>query len=516
MKLTTPVNRIAIILLLLLFAVLPRVYGFSLMGPYPPWMKESNGYRQASDIGGVVDIGEEYRWNVPVLTYAFDQSFIDYFGANGVAAVEQAIQILNDLPPASEMVLSNYPTTSWFHGTYGTNLIVDVKLATLVVLLEQLGLTDPQRYAFTIEKTDGFFWQTVTNNHGAGYYLQQYCPEYIGHHNFDPETFLPSESVNDELYEFVVLNLAPESGYVYPITVDDSIVGVAPSVASFMSAPLEEYVFSTDTLSRDEIGGLQFLLSSNNVNFETVIAGVRGAETNATNWVNGAWRPGVEKITFIRLDYDSTQHTVVPFTNQFVDTYVSNGIAVQQQLERVISQPDILFTVSDPGPWQKQFPDETMKTWISRTDTSHWLKLAAENGDAGKNGPGLIQPPVQLIYKRRGTAIFSNDAYNGTGYYTWGSYAGKALAPILYPDGNYAREQMVTELELSGAQTDSSGPLMFRWQAPIPRGGLAAFQISSNLLNWTTIATVTNSGATFSWWHDGLNQQSRFFRMIPQ
>ena len=41
-------------------------------------------------------LGEEYRWNVPVLTYAFDQSFLDYFGSNGVAAVEKAFQIPMD------------------------------------------------------------------------------------------------------------------------------------------------------------------------------------------------------------------------------------------------------------------------------------------------------------------------------------------------------------------------------------------------------------------------------------
>ncbi len=46
-------------------------------------------------------ISNGYRWNVPVVTYGFDQSFLDYFGSNGVAAVQGAIAVLNDLPPAS-------------------------------------------------------------------------------------------------------------------------------------------------------------------------------------------------------------------------------------------------------------------------------------------------------------------------------------------------------------------------------------------------------------------------------
>src|SRR5262245_51899616 len=84
-------------------------FGFALLGPYADWMQLTNGYRGPYDIGGPMDLREEYRWNVPVVTYAFDQSFLDYFGSNGVAAVESAIQILNNLPPASQIVLTNFP-----------------------------------------------------------------------------------------------------------------------------------------------------------------------------------------------------------------------------------------------------------------------------------------------------------------------------------------------------------------------------------------------------------------------
>src|SRR5277367_5001978 len=67
-------------------------------------------YQFASSTGAPMAIGEGYRWNVPVITYGYDQTFLDYFGTNGVAAVESAIQILNDLPPASAIVLTNYST----------------------------------------------------------------------------------------------------------------------------------------------------------------------------------------------------------------------------------------------------------------------------------------------------------------------------------------------------------------------------------------------------------------------
>src|SRR5471030_3108557 len=92
--------------LLLVSAV--NTKAFALLGPYEHWMQETNGLRQPADIGGPMDITNEYRWNVPVVTYGFDKSFLDYFGTNGVAAVKSAIQILNDLLPASGIVLTNF------------------------------------------------------------------------------------------------------------------------------------------------------------------------------------------------------------------------------------------------------------------------------------------------------------------------------------------------------------------------------------------------------------------------
>ena len=70
---------------------------FSLLGPVnevfqvPPL-----SYDLPGDIGAPKNLGEEYRYNTPVLYYAFDQSFLDYFGSNGVRAVEQALAILTN------------------------------------------------------------------------------------------------------------------------------------------------------------------------------------------------------------------------------------------------------------------------------------------------------------------------------------------------------------------------------------------------------------------------------------
>lgn len=51
---------------LALFAGAARA--FSLLGPYDSWMWPTNGFHQPADIGGPMNLGEEYRWNVPVVT----------------------------------------------------------------------------------------------------------------------------------------------------------------------------------------------------------------------------------------------------------------------------------------------------------------------------------------------------------------------------------------------------------------------------------------------------------------
>ena len=48
------------------------------------------------DLGGPKEIDRFYRWNVPDLTYSFDDSFVRYFGLEGVNAVNDAIGVMND------------------------------------------------------------------------------------------------------------------------------------------------------------------------------------------------------------------------------------------------------------------------------------------------------------------------------------------------------------------------------------------------------------------------------------
>ena len=177
---------------------------FSLLGPVDTtYQIPAIGYnRFGDDGGGPMNLGEEYRWTIPVITYAFDQSFLDYFGSNGVRAVEQAIAILNgtnifqnvtNLTPltgpysAMSPGLAEFPQNAQrVHLQANALGLFDLKSTTMGVLLEELGLADPERFAWTLRLRDASTTFGFTN-----YVVIQ--------RNFDPVTFEPSSYVNGTL-----------------------------------------------------------------------------------------------------------------------------------------------------------------------------------------------------------------------------------------------------------------------------------------------------------------------------
>jgi hypothetical protein len=81
---TQPKIRFCLLLACLAIGLVSQsARAFSLLGPVQPWMQASNGVISPWDIGGPMQITNEYRWNVPVVTYGFDKSFLAFFGTNG-------------------------------------------------------------------------------------------------------------------------------------------------------------------------------------------------------------------------------------------------------------------------------------------------------------------------------------------------------------------------------------------------------------------------------------------------
>ena len=86
------------LLVLLVMGVARSTQAFSLLGQFKTWQVTPIGYQLPGDIGGPQPFNEGYRWNVPTIYYAYDASFISYFGKPGMAAVDAAIQVFNELP----------------------------------------------------------------------------------------------------------------------------------------------------------------------------------------------------------------------------------------------------------------------------------------------------------------------------------------------------------------------------------------------------------------------------------
>ena len=151
-------------------------------------------------------------------------------------------------------------------------------------------------------------------------------------------------------------------------------------------------------------------------------------------------REGIEKITFIRQDFDSILGTSwTPVTNYYNQTAVTNGVPVLQTFRRIITAPDILFTTADlaAGP-QAQLTFSA----VGRTPPNFNTNQVAAN----QFGPGTVQPAITFTFNNVGR-IFENSAgafvgVTGAGvspdanfaeFFQWGSFDSTTNAPVVYP-----------------------------------------------------------------------------------
>ncbi|PYK97696.1 MAG: hypothetical protein DME19_15395 [Verrucomicrobia bacterium] len=110
-------------------------------------------------------------------------------------------------------------------------------------------------------------------------------------------------------------------------------------------------------LTRDDVGGLKYMYKRANQNYETIVGGVVGTgggpwggigSTNVSNFVTNGIRYGVDKVTFVRADFDSLiGELFVPITNRFDETVTTQRGAIQQSIGRIVAVPDILFIALD-------------------------------------------------------------------------------------------------------------------------------------------------------------------------
>lgn len=253
-----------------------RAVAFSLLGPYLDWQIPLITYQVQGDIGGPQNLGEEYRRNTPVLYYTFDQTFIDFYGSNGIAAVEQAFQVLNGLTNVSEYStnLNEFPLEAQrFNFRAQALSLTDIKSYTLWLLMEQMGLAEPDRYTWTLRN----------RSVGPGG-----CPGDVGYavikRNFEVsptslDQLQSSSYVNGTLYSYRIQEFCTSP----PANLADAVEFPVDPLANTLTAVAAFGLFNGSFytgLTRDDVAGLRYLLRANNINLE---ASGPGTETFVTN-----------------------------------------------------------------------------------------------------------------------------------------------------------------------------------------------------------------------------------------
>jgi len=258
----------------------------------------------------VNNLGEEYRWNSPVITYTYDESFLNYFGSNGVVAIEKAMGILNAIPPAST-ISTNYPPASatennlWnypvrpdrFHPRAYNDRILDIKSYALAELFGFMGLGNPEDSAFQLE------FGAVTLR------------------NWDPISYGPSKYVNGTLLSWVVLGAT--NAQPFPIDVTKPIITLAGTTDHRVPRLDEGKYLVAPT--RDDIGGYRYLYRKDNFNVEPLPPFTYQVVTNQPNLTN----PAVFSIDLRWFCKESRTNTPASFrqfvaTNQWWGSVVTN------------------------------------------------------------------------------------------------------------------------------------------------------------------------------------------------
>ena len=251
-------------------------FGYALAGPFnEPYQVPALGYNLIPSDEGFADVvapknlGQGYRWNTRNLYYAFDASFFTFFGSDGGAAgeVDKAFAVVNTLTN-----LSAYPAdlneesldTKRVNYRAQALELMDMKSVTMAYLLEELGLTQPERYVFTL--------------HAAFLPPGATCPNYeylVVQRNFDPVTYVYSSYINELLYSYVIDEFCELSPLPFGRVVHQVVPFVADPeerAAGFTTVAggvetLEPGMFYTG-LSRDDLGGLRYLMATNRIQWE--------------------------------------------------------------------------------------------------------------------------------------------------------------------------------------------------------------------------------------------------------
>jgi hypothetical protein len=485
----------------LLLVAAEKAVGFSLIGPNPPWQTAALAFQIPGNTfagnGGPMNINEEYRWNVPTIHYGYSAEFLSYFGQDGVDSIEEAVEILNDVPSVDNLEIDDYQTESGRFNLRAAALgLTDLKSVALSSMLQARGLADPTRYSFVIRNR----W--VVNN------VTNYL---VTKRNFDPETLQHSSFVNGSLWSYIIQDPVPPLNYAwasnFPVDPLERLLPRTLPVAGIDSYGIATGFFWTQ-LTRDDVGGLKHIYRSSNFNTETTLADVTGPGGGVAGGVAGggaagapvgfpggggtfdfpsavtgagggtfdfpfgaattvpvggqaaggvgagaavgapvgpSLRGGISRIQMVRSDYDSLVGVFFnPLTERFTETVRTNGRPRSQSLTRTVLAPDIIFDAADLQQGDATVGDDIVT--FTTTGATGWSSSDALDGVTGDDfGPGVIVPSFRITFNTVGPAFLNLQSANSffltegslsaQSQLTWGSFDGSTNDPIAYPVG---------------------------------------------------------------------------------
>lgn len=481
------------------------VRAFSLLGPFEAWQTGQAGYNpggnaltvdQFGDTGAPKGIGGEYRHVEPILAYGFDGSFIDYFGDDGVRAIEAAIKVFNDLPAVSSFSpdLAEFPLASSRVNFAAQRLgLVDVKSVAMGFLMERLGLASPERFVWTIRGLN-------FDPNGAPLFLNV-------RRSYDPVTYLASSFVNNTLYTYYNRPFFNPDGSVLYYDANEVALDAAEpnvSLAAYMGTQVStidgrvqqrinrnSFGLYYTGLTRDDAGGYRYMYSPDNKNYQPLPGGTTlktsqnvtvigtgggggwggltpaigvatgGGTGGTTNTVAApidlGIRAGVNKITFVRVDTDPLLNRYLkPLVLRYTDSVTTNGVTRIQQLERSVTLPSFMFVANDIGTWpspNSPFP------WVYARGAAQFISspqppnvvVGLKDPNAGPgildygDGAGGSLIPL-LVFNTIGPGLLNNLGRNteetGFSTFVWGSFDGTTNAPVVYPKGQVTLDEI--------------------------------------------------------------------------
>jgi hypothetical protein len=509
--------------LALAFAAVHGASAFSVFGPAESWQTPTLDYVDRYyypepgvhdiEIGAPKNFGQGSRLNIPIVTYGFDITFLEYFGSQGVAAVDAAMATLNALPASSSAKLANYIMQGNEQVNYTAQALelTDLKSTVLSLMMEHMGLIG-----------ETHVWDLHTRNAVAGPppCLFEYL---VINRNYDPATYQPSSYVNGINYGYDIWDGCSNS-----VSVADAIempIDEASDAELTYSAVATRYGLEPGgfylNITYDDMGGLKYLYSKNNLAYEsldsnsvvatlgggtstggspwlgesggtngtgTTTGGTTGAGTTVTTSNLVALMGGVEKITYVKVPYNSLGATnLVPVSYNYNVTAFVNGRLASIPVTRTINQPDIIFSAGDLVGNTLGGAPFTYSAYARGFGFIPGGAIVPGNGVE----PETITPQETILFNNV-TPTYVNQSpsflSSQNSFYTvlaWGSFDGSTNAPVMYPQSS-SLTSLLNELTGLPGSTGSLSTL----------GGSTWTGLTLSLTNGLNLGTGTTAGGT--------------------